>query len=85
MLSLSNNRISFIHPSALRNTPNLRYVYLAGNNIRSFVVGTMAQLKQIQVLDLAFNQLTEIDEETFAGLESLQHLNLESNNIQDHS
>ncbi|VDO43393.1 unnamed protein product [Haemonchus placei] len=81
MLSLSNNNISFIHPSALQNTPNLRYLYLAGNNIHSLPTGAMTQFKQAQVLDLAFNHLAEINEETFAGLESLQHLNLESNNI----
>lgn len=49
MLSLSNNNISFIHPSALQNTPNLRYVYLAENSIQSFESGTMAQFKQAQV------------------------------------
>lgn len=36
----------------------------------------------LQVLDLAFNQISEISDTTFAGLESLQHLNLESNNIE---
>ncbi|KIH69553.1 leucine Rich repeat-containing domain protein [Ancylostoma duodenale] len=90
MLSLSSNNISSIHPMALQNTPNLRYVYLAENELYNFDVGTMAQFKQTQdykindrlkVLDLAFNKLSEITEETFAGLESLQHLNLESNNI----
>ncbi|KAK6030712.1 leucine Rich repeat-containing domain protein, partial [Ostertagia ostertagi] len=71
-----------LHLKGNKNTPNLRYVYLAGNKIQSLAAGTMTQLKQAQVLDLAFNQLSEIGEETFSGLESLQHLNLESNNIQ---
>lgn len=34
-----------------------------------------------QVVDLSFNYIKNVDAVTFAGLESLQHINLESNQV----
>lgn len=81
MLILTGNNISYIHPQAVSNCPNLRYLYLAENAISSFDEGAMAQFDQAQVVDISFNQLSHIPADVFSGLESLQHINFESNAI----
>ncbi|VDK66810.1 unnamed protein product [Onchocerca ochengi] len=62
---------------------NLRYLYLGNNNLETIEAGVLHQFKQVQVIDMSYNYFTKITGDMFSGLEHLQHLNLEGNQIKD--
>ncbi|KAK6110180.1 Leucine rich repeat family protein [Brugia pahangi] len=83
ILSLTGNKISTIESDFMPQAENLRYLYLGNNNLETIEQGVMHQFKQVQVIDMSYNYFTKITGDMFSGLEHLQHLNLEGNQIKD--
>lgn len=77
-LSLSDNQLnenSFAATSALRALVELD---LDRNNLRAVPVHLRTKFAQLQVLKMSNNPIVAIDSESFAGLEQLQRLKLNS-------
>lgn len=83
MLTLTGNSISYISKKFVDTTPNLRYIYLAENQLKSIEPGTMKQFAAAEIIDLSYNQLADVSVDLFSGMENLQHLNLEANAIRE--
>lgn len=83
MLRLTGNNVSIVQHTAINNAPNLRYLYLARNRMRTLLPGAFSVFRQLEILDLSHNELAEISTDTFAGMERLMQLNLDGNHIQD--
>ena len=72
LLSLTGNQIGHIAPNFTANVPNLRYLYLGENLIGSVETGAMKQFTAAEIIDLSYNQITQIGAEMFNGMENLQ-------------
>jgi len=60
---------------------NLKYLSLNRNKISSIINNSFHTFVQLEVLDLKWNKLTEINETTFNGLINLKELYLDGNKI----
>lgn len=69
-----------IEKNAFDNVPSLRKVSLKGNRLVFLENGTFLKLKYLTSIDLSENQITII-EEPFTGLQNLEKLSLQSNEI----
>uniref|UniRef100_A0A8C3RDH9 LRRCT domain-containing protein n=1 Tax=Cyanoderma ruficeps TaxID=181631 RepID=A0A8C3RDH9_9PASS len=80
-LNLANNKISRISDSAFHHLENLAYLFLEDRNkITSIDNGTFEKMGQsLKVLNLAFNNITELQPELLKPLVSLTHLQVHSN------
>lgn len=58
-LNLSGNRLLTAFPDQIFNFPNLKYLYLSGNNMTS-ISKDIWKLKSLQILSLGGNKLTEV-------------------------
>ena len=56
------------------NTPYLERLSLRGNKIHHIVAYIFNKSQALVSIDLSYNQLTEINQETFAGLYGLKNL-----------
>jgi Leucine-rich repeat (LRR) protein len=81
-LSLSDNRLERI-PAVMESIafPRLRYLNLAGNNIRSLPNWLGSVFPQLEVLVLSRNQLAAVDAESIRGLAQLRQLSLDHNQL----
>lgn len=78
-LDLSNNKISFMEPSILKDLKKVQYLKLAHNKLdysTSFV-----NLSELVELNLSWNDFSRFDQELVFGCEKLQLLDLSNNNI----
>lgn len=60
---------------------NVRYLYLAGNNIAFIESRALEPLISVKVLNLGFNLLERLDAKLFVTMERLQKLSLSNNKI----
>ncbi|XP_076076040.1 keratocan-like [Mytilus galloprovincialis] len=74
----SINKQTFAGLLKLHTPTDTVYLYLQNNVIRQIFNQTFAILNRLLVLDLSFNEITEIDEDSFKGLQNLRFLNLSS-------
>ncbi|CAG2186754.1 TLR13 [Mytilus edulis] len=87
VLDLSNNNIlSMISKQFFKGLINLRHLKLNKSPVmtsksREIANNTFEYLINLSVLDLSFNNLESINEQTFTGLENLQYLNLNKNKL----
>jgi Leucine-rich repeat (LRR) protein len=83
MLSLSGNNISSIDKDFIQNVTNLRYLYLSENNIKNMNSTILKQFNKVEIFDIGYNKIPDLVSKQFSVMESLQHLNLESNRIKE--
>lgn len=79
-LSLAENEISTIHDNVFINCSNLQDLYLQGN-IMNKVPKAILKLRFLKTLDLSNNEIFDINNSSFTGLQSLRVLNLTRNEI----
>jgi Leucine-rich repeat (LRR) protein len=72
LLSLKGNQIGRISPNFTANVPNLRYIYLAENQIEKIEPGAMKQFVAAEIMDLSYNNIGNIGADIFNGMENLQ-------------
>lgn len=81
-LDLSQNRLHILQPQNLDNLPkSLRYLSLRDNYLSFFNWSSLAFLPNLQVLDLAGNQLKALSNGTLPNGTHLRKLDVSSNNI----
>ncbi len=80
-INLAQNKILYVHPDAFQGTPKLETLYLWGNMISQFEVGTFRNLPELRRLSLSVNELTSIHALLFAGLFKLESLLISNNKI----
>ncbi|KAF2976864.1 hypothetical protein EK904_015023 [Melospiza melodia maxima] len=79
-LILSYNDLETINSSTFTLLTNLMYLQLDRNRIRSIGNGTFEKMgRSLKVLNLAFNNITELQPEVLKPLVSLTHLQVHSN------
>ncbi|KAI6177317.1 hypothetical protein M3Y97_00893500 [Aphelenchoides bicaudatus] len=83
MLSLSGNNITSIDKDFINNVTNLRYLYLSDNSIKNVSSTILKQFNKVEIFDLSYNNVPDLVTKQFSVMESLQHLNLESNRIKE--
>lgn len=47
MLTLTGNKISYIDKEFVSNTPNVRYIYMGENELKTIESGTLKQFSQV--------------------------------------
>ncbi|KAM5230043.1 toll-like receptor 2 isoform 4-T12 [Hipposideros larvatus] len=78
-LDLSNNKITYVSDSDLRNCVNLRALSLKSNNINTIEENSFSSLGSLEHLDLSHNHLPNLSSSWFRPLSSLKFLNLLEN------
>uniref|UniRef100_A0AAG5DQI8 TIR domain-containing protein n=1 Tax=Anopheles atroparvus TaxID=41427 RepID=A0AAG5DQI8_ANOAO len=81
-LILESNQIAYIHERAFENLTHLHDLSLNDNRLEEIPMG-MKSLKFLQSLDLGKNQIAEINNSSFEGLEELMGLRLVDNQISE--
>uniref|UniRef100_A0A182WDG2 TIR domain-containing protein n=1 Tax=Anopheles minimus TaxID=112268 RepID=A0A182WDG2_9DIPT len=81
-LILESNQIAYIHERAFENLTHLHDLSLNDNRLEEIPSG-MKSLKFLQSLDLGKNQIAEINNSSFEGLEELMGLRLVDNQISE--
>ncbi|ETN68058.1 leucine-rich repeat-containing G-protein coupled receptor 4 [Anopheles darlingi] len=81
-LILESNQIAYIHERAFENLTHLHDLSLNDNRLEEIPSG-MKSLKFLQSLDLGKNQIAEINNASFEGLEELMGLRLVDNQIRE--
>ncbi len=76
LINLNKNEIEMLHNLFY---PFLAKLFIAENFIQNIVPGTFEHLKNLLVLDLSYNRLTTLRQNTFIGLTSLLELSLIGN------
>ncbi|KAK3850359.1 hypothetical protein Pcinc_042933 [Petrolisthes cinctipes] len=64
-------------------TPQLQFLYLGTNHIKTVAPGTFTTLPSLHLLTLQYNGLRDIEMGTFSELVSVESMNLEGNRLQD--
>ncbi|KAL7050479.1 hypothetical protein ACKWTF_004095 [Chironomus riparius] len=85
-LYLDSNKIDKIQPNAFENNLQLRNLDLSVNKIKTFTTalfGTKFGGNRLRKLNLAQNELADIDANLFAILKNLVTLNLSSNKLKE--
>ncbi|KAI1308640.1 Protein toll [Halotydeus destructor] len=81
VLSLDDNRIEHVHPTTFANmSGRLMELTMKNNKLRS-VPEAVGHLKGLRALDLSYNQIVDISNTSYQGLEHLYSLVLEANRI----
>ncbi|XP_058053412.1 toll-like receptor Tollo [Anopheles bellator] len=81
-LILESNQIAYIHERAFENLTHLHDLSLNDNRLEEIPLG-MKSLKFLQSLDVGKNQISEINNSSFEGLEELMGLRLVDNQIRE--
>lgn len=74
----SRNKIASVENSYFSSLPNLKRLYMAFCDVESITDGSLPHT--LILLDLSFNEIGEISENTFKGLSKLKVLHLSGNN-----
>lgn len=81
-LILRGNKLRNLDMLWFRNTINLRSVNLAENFLTTLNQGCFSEVKDNRIsINLAYNKIVRIEEHTFAGLQSIDSLLLQNNNL----
>ncbi|XP_053881024.1 amphoterin-induced protein 2 [Malaclemys terrapin pileata] len=80
-LIINHNSISSIITGSFSTTPNLKYLDLSSNNLKTLGSPLFQELRVLEVLLLYNNQITQIDSAAFGGLYKLQKLYLCCNSL----
>ncbi|XP_039174330.1 receptor like protein 22 [Eucalyptus grandis] len=79
-LSISGNRLSCGFPSSFENLKDLKFLYLRSLNLKGVLdINNLFSLKNLEVLDLSFNNISFT--KTFVNATTLKHLYLDSCNL----
>ena len=87
-IDLSYNNIETFNPNTFLHLPSLVKVDLSHNNLHMMTSATTTWLalfkrnKPIQVIDMSFNQLTNLPKDTFKSNVNLRELNLQGNRFE---
>ena len=83
LLSLGNNQISELTPEIVQGLENLKEFTLLSNKFQTILPGTFKYLQRLEVLSLAFNQISKKNTpESFEGLDSLKELSFSGTSSQ---
>lgn len=77
-LDLSSNKFDRLENSSLFKSNTIIELFLKGNNLTE-IGANVLDFPELRKLDLSFNKLEIIHEDTFRNLKKLQYLNLASN------
>ncbi|XP_071944557.1 uncharacterized protein [Antedon mediterranea] len=80
-LSYNCHGVEWTAEKAALISPDVRYLYMQGNDISSLEGDVFQDLKQLKYLNIHGNGLKSIGKGTFFGLSKLQYLNMSGNNI----
>lgn len=81
-LILKGNVLQYLDPLWFRNIVNLKSVNLAENRLKELKSGSFSQLIETAVsINLAYNELVVIEDGVFSGMNSIDSLLLQGNNI----
>ncbi|XP_066948695.1 uncharacterized protein atk [Macrobrachium rosenbergii] len=82
-VNFSNNVIDWIHPRAFRTLTTLEQLTLSGNNLVDVTMAVLAarDLRELRILDLSYNKITELAKGTFVDMPTVQVINLSYNQI----
>ncbi|XP_053678060.1 SLIT and NTRK-like protein 4 [Anopheles nili] len=83
-LDLRSNAITYLLENAFEHITSLRQLSLARNPLKQITQGTakaLAQLVNIEILDLSFASLTDIEATAFVGMHGLRELYLQGNQL----
>lgn len=82
-LALDNNNVRYMSRSALISFSRLQYLNLESNKLTELVPGTFNGTKHmfLKEVRLSYNYLNNLYSNTFSGLEKLQSIMLDGNNI----
>nr|KAF6436558.1 toll like receptor 7 [Rousettus aegyptiacus] len=81
-LDISENSLSFLPPGVFDGMPpNLKTLFLVKNGLKSFNWGRLQYLKNLETLDLSYNQLKTVPERLSNCSSSLKKLILHNNQI----
>ncbi|XP_008191941.2 insulin-like growth factor-binding protein complex acid labile subunit [Tribolium castaneum] len=83
VVDLSSNKLAKIDPRNFRNMNNVSFLNLYNNSLTQEVIScdNLQNLMQLNVLDLSYNEISEIYTCTFRKLEKLQKLSLLANHL----
>lgn len=83
LMNITDSGITWIHPRAFVDLPELREISLEGNVIpdASIVGRAVADLPALAILRLTGNRIARLQQEAFVGLPSLSRLYLSRNRI----
>lgn len=73
----AGNKIQNLDKFRIVNVPNVRYLFLDRNQIRALIPDSLNQFKQLEIVDMSYNNIAEIPRHAFKGLKRLMQLNLE--------
>ncbi|XP_015594570.1 relaxin receptor 2 isoform X2 [Cephus cinctus] len=80
-ITLTNNALTQLSTNELIKYVELRYLYLENNSIRNLADGAFANQRQLQWLILSDNNIREVRRGQLSGLESLDVLRADGNEI----
>ncbi|KAJ7329763.1 hypothetical protein JRQ81_015937 [Phrynocephalus forsythii] len=80
-LIVSHNTISSIITGSFSMTPNVKYLDLSSNSLRSLGSPVFQELRVLEVLLLYNNHIAQIDSAAFGGIQKLQKLYLSYNSL----
>lgn len=76
IIDLSDNKLIYLENCTFRQLPNLKQLYLDGNNISDLSEQSLQSLPMLQVLSLNGNKIATIHHPVFQSLSSLRTLSL---------
>ncbi|CAH2085024.1 unnamed protein product [Euphydryas editha] len=77
-LDLSRNNLTSVQPSRILKSTTIAELYLNSNQIKE-IATTALQLPNLKKLDLSYNELEALHEDTFNYIKKLEYLNLANN------
>ncbi|XP_077294897.1 uncharacterized protein LOC143917287 [Arctopsyche grandis] len=75
-LNLTFNHIENVKEAAVKDLGNLRYLHLKGNMMTSVPSHVWPYMRNLKMLDLSKNPIQYLSKQSFYGLESLVHLDI---------
>ncbi|KAL1490941.1 hypothetical protein ABEB36_011610 [Hypothenemus hampei] len=82
MLDLSGNRIEIIDKNGLSTMPQIKRLFLNGNNLKRLEDGCLSGLEKLEILDVAANGLIHFGTKTLQEQKELRELSLGDNRLE---
>ena len=80
LIDISDNKLKSLPPT-VADYSNLKWLRMSHNYVEKIRPKTFQHLKSLLVLNLTFNKIKELDDDSFVGLDRLENLFLNKNKI----